>query len=248
MFSDDKSGIWAICRETTASPLPMYQGGFGIAGKDKLADALLLLGLHQLRGQQPLAAAGSPGAAGEGPAHAAHGPAPQRRPRRASAPSRGPAPHRPDPPPRARREPIAVLEARRAPPQRALTNPISERAVSDSGMRQVATYQNRRCLRRSCTRGVVREEPSQGDGRALPWSGGRRSHSECKEQENDAGRSQSAVVAAAEGGPERSVSCGCWLQVGARCSEGALRGDWRFASCGEAAVAKSAACRGPAAP
>lgn len=27
-----------------------------------------------------------------------------------------------------------------------------------------------------------------------------------------------------EGGPDWSASCWCWLQVGARCSEGALRG------------------------
>lgn len=83
-----------------------------------------------------------------------------------------------------------------------------------------------------------------GNGRALSLSGGRRSHSQCEEQENDAGRSQSAGAAAAEGGADRSVSCGCWLQVGARRSEGALRRDWRCAACGGAAAAESAARRG----
>lgn len=179
----------------------MYQGGFGIAGKDELADALLLLGLHQLRSQQPLGAAGPPCRAGEGPAHAAHGPAAL------------PAPWR---------EPIGEREARRAPPPSTTTYPLSECPVSDSGMRQVAAYQGKG----GACGGAAPVLSSAGtDGRALTWSGGRRDHSECTEQENDAGRSQSAGAAAAEGGPDRSVSCGCWLQVGVRCSEGALSGD-----------------------
>ncbi|CAN8195708.1 unnamed protein product [Coccothraustes coccothraustes] len=108
-------------------------------------------------------------------------------------------------------------------------------------MRQVATYQGKGG---ACGGAAPAVSSARPDGRALTWSGGRRSHSECKQPENDAGRSQSAGVAAAEGGPERSVSCGCWLQVGVRCSDGALRGDRRLAACGEAAVAGSAACRG----
>lgn len=160
----------------------MYQGGFGIAGKDKLADALLLLGLHQLRGQQPLAAAGSPGPAGEGPAHAAHGPA------ALPAPSGGPAPRRHGPPPRARREPIGVREARRAPPPRALTNPISERPLNDSGMRQVATYQGKGGACGGAAPAVSSERnplgamgglsPGVADGGAIPSARSRRMTSE----------------------------------------------------------------------
>lgn len=128
-----------------------------------------------------------------------------------------------------------------APPPRAIPNLMSERPVSDSGMRQVATYQEKGG---ACGGAAPAVSSARTGGRALTWSGGRQSHSECKEQENDDGRSQSAGVAAAEGGRDRSVSCGCWLQVGVRCSEGALRGDRRLAASGEAAVAGSAACHG----
>ncbi|XP_065534740.1 kelch repeat and BTB domain-containing protein 3 isoform X2 [Lathamus discolor] len=70
----------------------------------------------------------------------------------------------------------------------------------------------RRSLRLGCTRAIVREEPAPEDGRASTRIDGRGNHSERKKRENDTGRSQSAGAAAAEGGPERSVSCRCWLQ------------------------------------
>lgn len=170
--------------------------------------------------------------------HAPHGKAQRTLPMARPGPRRQ---HRPSGPPTANR-PAGTTEspAPEATGQSDVSAPCEwQRNAPGTGLSG-----ERRRLRQSCTRGGVRAEPTRGDGRALSWSGGRPSHPERQEQENDAGRSQSAGGAAAEGGPERSVSCGCWLQVGARCSEGALRGARRFAAWGEAAVAESAARRG----
>lgn len=95
------------------APPCVYQGGFGIASIDKVADALLLLGLHQPRRQQPLLATGSPGGAGKSPAHAAHSPA---------AGTTAPA------------HPVGGKEGRTGCGA-ATGNPLSGRGLSDSGMR-----------------------------------------------------------------------------------------------------------------
>jgi len=54
-------------------------------------------------------------------------------------------------------------------------------------------------LRLSCARGVVRVARATRDGRAFMRTDSRRSHSEYKSRESDAGRSQSVGVAAARG-------------------------------------------------
>lgn len=54
-------------------------------------------------------------------------------------------------------------------------------------------------MRLSCVRGVVRDAPARRDGRAFMRTDSQRSHSEYKSRESDAGRSQSAGVAAARG-------------------------------------------------